>query len=69
MFKYKVGDFAWVVPTGEKKAVKVEILKINFEVEEPYVSIMEVVESKYRVARPEDLADTSSEARKLKKAG
>jgi len=64
-FVYKLGDLAWFVPYGAKRAVQGEIVAINLEIEEAYVSLMEIVESKYRTTRPDLLADTAAEAKKF----
>jgi hypothetical protein len=60
-----VGDFAWFVPLGAKKAVKGEIVEINTEVEIPYACMVEVIDSKYRTTKLSLLSDTSSGAKKL----
>tara|TARA_R100000152_G_C6683026_1_gene116439 strand:- start:206 stop:439 length:234 start_codon:yes stop_codon:yes gene_type:complete len=63
--EYKVGDLAWFVPNGHKKAVKGEIVSINMEVETPYACLLEQVDSKYRTTMVSLLADSSTEAKKL----
>ena len=62
---YKVGDFAWFVPNGHKKAVKGEIVSINMDAEIPYACLLEQIDSKYRTTRVSLLADSSSAAKKL----
>ena len=64
-FKYKIGDFAWFVPYGEKRAHQGEIHDMNLEIENKYVVLIVVGDGKYRTTRPEQLADTSKEAKQL----
>ncbi len=63
--EYKVGDLAWFVPNGHKRAVKGEIVSINLEAETPYACLLEQIDSKYRTTRVSLLADSSSVAKKL----
>jgi len=62
---YKVGDFAWFVPTGGKRAVKGEIVTINMETDIPYACLLEQVDGKYRTTMVSLLGDTSAEAKIL----
>ena len=62
---YSVGDFAWFVPNGHKKAVKGEIVTINMNADIPYACLLEQIESKYRTTMVSMLADSSAEAKKL----
>jgi len=65
MFDYKIGDVAWFVPYGEKRSFQGEITDINLDVSPPYVTLMLLIDSKFRTTTPELLAETSKDAKKI----
>jgi len=62
---WSVGDFAWFVPNGEKRPQQGEIVKLYENEVIPCVSLIMTLDSKYRTAKIETLAETSGEAKKL----
>lgn len=62
---WSVGDFAWFIPNGEKRPQQGEIVKVYEDIEIPCASLIMVIDSKYRTAKIESLAETSEGAKKL----
>jgi len=60
-----VGDFAWFIPNGEKRPQQGEIVKVYEDIEVPCASLIMVLDSKYRTAKIESLAETSDAAKKI----
>ena len=65
VFEYSVGDLAWFVPYGQKRAAQGEIYMMNLDVSPPWVTLMILEDSKYRTISPELLADTAKDAKKI----
>jgi len=62
---WNIGDFAWFVPNGEKRPQQGEIVKLHESEVVPCVSLIMTLDSKYRTAKIETLAETSEAAKKL----